>query len=263
MAVYTCFDMIRDCREGNERGWRFFAGNFIAPLRTLLRHYAGTPDVEAPLRRLLGDLRRTADEFIAGLSPAPERQFLMLLRQSVLAVSERNTPAAGQLGLDTLTAALKDYSPIERQITWLETMEYGIAQCAALMRVSEETVERLRRRTGELLRANLDRWSESLLCDNGRALGREAAAEAPDEPVQFRELTDLLDGRITWRARAELEQRLVQSWHNVDHLCRLREADAAISLSSPLGDREAEPYLELLGVPRRRSGLWRRLARAR
>ena len=263
MAIYTCFDMIRDCREGKAQGWRFFASNFIAPLRTLLRHYAGTADVEAFLRSLLHDLREKDGGFFAALSPAPERQFLMLLRPRVLAVTENMAPRECALRLETLTAALRDYSPVERQITWMETMSYDIAGTAALMRVSEETVQRLRRRTGELLRAHLDRWSETTLRDNGRALGQAAAAEAPEHAVQFRELTDLIDGRTTWQGRQELEPRLVSSWHNLGLLCSLREADAAISQSKPLGESEVAPYLKLLDVPAARGGFWSRLVRPR
>jgi len=263
MAVYTCFDMIRDCREGKAAGWNYFAKNFIAPLRMLLRHYAGTADHEQLLSRLLQELRSTADRLFARLSPMPERQFFMLLRPRVLAVTKRGEPESDPLDLETLTAALQDYSPVERQITWLETMEYGVPETAALMRVSVETVERLRRRTGELLRARLDRWSENLLRDSGRALGEEAAARAPEKPLQFRDLTDLIDGRITWQARLEVEHRLFESWHEVDHLCRLREADAAITASKPLEDAEVSRYRALLGGAPERIGFWRRLTRAR
>ena len=96
------------------------------------------------------------------------------LRQ--LIVGELEAPAAEiPIGLETLTAALGPLTMTERQAAWLETMRYPAAQAGPMLRVSPDTVEKVRGRAAELIRGHVDSWRRTLLTENGPALGREAA----------------------------------------------------------------------------------------
>jgi hypothetical protein len=63
------------------------------------------------------------------------------------------------------------------------------------------TVGKIRDRAAELLRGKSDSWRRSLLRDNGRRLGRLAAAARGAECASAKAFLDILDGRTTWSGR--------------------------------------------------------------
>jgi hypothetical protein len=255
VSVYTAYDMIADCRAGKPEGWLWFARNFVPPLRMLLAHYsAGDPD--AALQRLVAGMRSE----LAATAPAPLREIVVALRPKILEAAgfPGETPPV-PVDIDTLSEAFEPLTFAERQMVWLETMRYNAADTARLMRASAETVENVRRRAGELLRAKLDHWTVTLLLDSGAALGEEVRRSLPAEPVATRDFLDLVDGRVTWQHRGEIERALAGSWFEVDHLCRVREVDEAVARTRPLEDADAAPYYAMLGVEPVKPSRWRRL----
>lgn len=253
MSVYTTYEMIADCRAGQAEGWRWFARNFVPPLRVLLAHYAGG-DPEPALARLLAAVRPE----IGGWEPAPLRELVAGLRPKLLEAA-RYEAARHDVEMEEVEAALAPLTVAERQMVWLETMGYEAADAARLMRASPETVGGVRSRAAELLRARLDHWTITLLRDCGAALGEAARRRQPAEPVAAHDYLDILDGRVTWQRRVEIERSLEASWFEIDHACRIREADDAASRAGPLSEAEAGLYYRLLGVEAARPPLWRRL----
>jgi hypothetical protein len=53
--IYTCYEMIRDCRENRAEGWRYFITTYVPVVRKLIAHYAGAD--EAALARVLAGVR--------------------------------------------------------------------------------------------------------------------------------------------------------------------------------------------------------------
>ena len=144
------------------------------------------------------------------------------LRQ--LIVGELEAPAAEiPIGLETLTAALGPLTMTEKQAAWLETMRYPAAQAGPMLRVSPDTVEKVRGRAAELIRGHVDSWRRTLLTENGPALGREAAGGAVEDCLPTKAFLDVVDGRTTWRGREMMERHLRGCWHCVDHFCRMLE----------------------------------------
>jgi hypothetical protein len=238
----------------------WFARHFVPPLRVLLHHYSGADD-EAALGRLLIELRRD----VAAQEPAPLRELVVLLRPRILAAAgyPPSAPAGGGVELAVFEEALAPLTVIERQVVWLETMAYGAAASARLMRMSEETAAAVREKAGGLLRTRLDDWSITLLRDCGAALGEEVRSKPPEETVHVRDYINSLDGRVTWQRRAEIDRQLAASWFEIDHFCRVREVDEAVSRTAPLSEEQAAPYFAALGVEPEKPGLWKRLMRAR
>ena len=37
--IYTCYEMVRDCRAGRAEGWRYFVASYVPVIRKLLAHY--------------------------------------------------------------------------------------------------------------------------------------------------------------------------------------------------------------------------------
>jgi hypothetical protein len=120
------------------------------------------------------------------------------------------------------------------------------------------TVEKIRGRGADLIRGKVDTWSRTLLAENGRALGRAAAAAAGNECLPPKTFLDLVDGRTTWRGRDQLERHVTRCWHCIDHFCRLLEVVELLRGNQPLADAEAEPFRQLLGVRVKKQPPWKR-----
>src|SRR5215203_2801977 len=100
--IYTCYDMVRDCRENRPEGWRHFLTNYVPVIRKLLAHYA--TDDEKLLERVLLAIGKPGSSMFAPLEPAPERWFVADLRQMVLAELPDPAPAM-ELDLETVAEA--------------------------------------------------------------------------------------------------------------------------------------------------------------
>ena len=157
--VYTCYEMIRDCRAGKAEGWRYFVSNYVPLIRKLLAHYA--PDSPALLEQVLSDARRPESSLLQSLEPAPERQFLGELRQKVLAA----LPVASAeivVDLDTVAEAFEPLTLLEKQVAWIETMHFDAQATGAMLRMAPRTVESIRERASELLRGKVDSWRREI-----------------------------------------------------------------------------------------------------
>ena len=254
--IYTCYEMIRDCRAGLPEGWSYFVSSYVPVVRKLMAHYAA--DDPALLDRILLVLREPGSSLFQSIEPAPERWFLGELRQAVLAQLE-TAPAGIEIDLATVAAALQPLTLVEKQAAWFGTMRYDTASTGAMLRTAPATVEKIRRRAADLIRGAVDAWNQSLLADNGVALGRAAAAASGNGCLSAKAFLDVLDGRATWRGREELESHAATCWHCIDRFCRLMEVVGWLRDTRPLSDAEAAPYRKLLGIEAPRRPLWKRL----
>jgi hypothetical protein len=157
-----------------------------------------------------------------------------------------------------VAAALEPLTLAEKQVAWLETMFYPAAEAGVLLRMAPTTVEKIRSKAADLIRAKVDSWSRGMLSENGRALGRAAAAAAGEGCLSPKTFLDMLDGRTTWRGREELEQHVTRCWHCIDHFCRLAEVVEILRGDQRLSDAESAPFQKLLGVPAERRPAWKR-----
>lgn len=254
--IYTSYEMIQDCRAQRPEGWRYFVTNYVPVVRRILAHYepAGAPD---RLERVLAEMRTPESNLFRSLEPAPERNFVAELRQKVLEFVP-TPPVEIPLDLETVAAALEPLTLLEKQAAWIECMGYDAASTGAMLRIAPATVQKVRERAAELLRGKVDSWRRTVLTENGRALGRAAAASGGAECPPAKAFLDVLDGRATWRGRESLEPHATACWHCIDHFTRLAEGMELIRGAAPLADGEAEPYFRLLGVAAEKKTLWKR-----
>jgi len=126
-----------------------------------------------------------------------------------------------------------------------------------MLRVAPQTVEKIRDRAAELVRQKVDAWRRSLLAENGPQLGRAAAASGGQDCLTVKTFLDIIDGRMTWRGREELERHVTGCWHCIDHFCRMLEVVELLRGTQPLSEEEAKPFRTLLGVPARKKRWWR------
>ncbi len=255
--VYTCYEMIRDCRENRPEGWSYFVPNYVPVVQKLVRRYGpGDSVLEGVLLAI-----HSPSNLFASLDPAPERVFVAALRQQVLEILDKIAPAAQPdiaLDLETLTAALDSLTLVEKQAVWLETMRYTAAETATLLRTSVATIQKIRDKAGESIRAKTDGWSITLLAGNGRELGRLAAPDTP-QCLPVKAFLDVIDGRTTWRGREEMDRHVNGCWHCIDHFCRMVEVVELLRRLQPLSEAEAEPFRKLWGLAAEKRPAWKRL----
>ncbi len=268
MAVYTCIEMIRDCRDGKAAGWAYFVRRFVPFCRGMARHYLADPSrCDDVVVNVLRALRDPAAGFFLLPEAIVERELILALRAPVLeAVRREQLPREPEVAVDleTVSAALEPLSILERQMVWLETMAYDAPRTSVLMRVSPETVGKVRDKAAELLRAKMDHWTRTLLGENGAALGEAAKAAQPEPPpVTVKVLLDAIDGRITWSDRQQMERALAGSWPAIDLFCRVREADQVLREAKALAEPEVDAILHLLGVEAVKPPLWKRILASR
>jgi hypothetical protein len=261
--IYTCYDMIRDCRAGRPEGWSYFISGYVPVIQKLAAHYF--PDLAAVpgrIEQVLIVLKRSESSLFDSLDPSPERWFVAELRQRVLDAFEVIQPPQVpelQLDLETLGRALEPFTLLEKQAVWLETMRYPSGPAGVLLRMDPRTVDKVRDKAAGRLREQVDHWSLSLLADTGRQLGRSAATAGTRDCVPAKAFLDVLDGRATWRGREDLEGHVVLCWHCLDHFCRLAEVLELLRGLKPLSETDAAPFHAALGIskPANRGG-WRR-----
>lgn len=259
--IYTSYEMIRDCRAGKPEGWSYFISHYVPVIRKLLAHYAPAQAADGELLlRILRAARQPGSSLFESLEPAPERWFVAELRQKVLAQIDLPAPQL-ELDLDTVAQALEPLTLTEKQAVWLETMRYGTQETGAMLRMAPLTVEKIRARAAELVRAAASSWNEAILAANGLALGRAAAGASTPECLSKKTFFDILDGRATWRGRDEMERHALACWHCIDAFCRMVEVMDLIRGVTPIEETEAAPLRQALGVETARPSLWRRLAR--
>ena len=256
--IYTCYEMVRDCRTGVPEGWIYFISYYVPAIRKALAQYAPERAGDAALmERILLAVRKPDSFLFHSTEPPEERWFVAQLRQVI--VAEVGAPAAEiPIDLETLTAALGPLTMTEKQAAWLETMRYTPEQAGPMLRVSPQTVEKVRDRAAELIRGKVDSWRRTLLAENGPALGREAAAETGKDCLPTKAFLDVVDGRTTWRGREMMERHLGSCWHCVDHFCRMLEVVHLLRDSQPISEVDAGPFRLLLGVEAPTRTGWKR-----
>lgn len=255
--IYTCYEMVRDCRADLPEGWTYFVTEYIPLIRRFLAHYQPGGQDAALLNRVLLALCKPESSLFQSADPAPERWFAAELRQKVLAELAAAVPEI-HLDLDTLAAALEPLTVVEKQAVWFETLQYTPAESGPMVRMEPKTVEKIRQRAAGLIRGKVDQWSSTMLAANGRELGRAAANTEGKDCLPVKAFLDLIDGRTTWRGREELERHAAQCWHCVDHFCRLVEVVEMLRSHEPLSNAEAEPFHKLLGIAGKKPAGWRR-----
>jgi hypothetical protein len=253
--IYTCYEMVRDCRANRPEGWRYFITSYVPVIRKLIEHYGGSA---AHLDRVLLAVRNPQSSMFDSLEPSPERWFVAELRQKV--VAELRAPAPEiPLALEEVAEALEPLTLTEKQAAWTESMGYTPEQAGAMLRMAPATVAKIRDRAADLLRGRMNAWRRTILAENGPSLSRAAAAARGAECPGAKTFLDVLDGRTTWRGREEMERHVSDCWHCIDHFCRMAEVIEVLRGIQPLTAEEAEPFRKLLGVAGEERGLWKRL----
>jgi hypothetical protein len=97
------------------------------------------------------------------------------------------------------------------------------------------------------------------LADNGLELGRAAAEAAGKDCLGVKVFLDVLEGRMNWRGREEMEHHVTGCWHCVDHFSRMAEVIEVLRGMQPLPESEAAPLRKLLGVEAPKKSGWKKL----
>lgn len=256
--IYTCYEMIQDCRADKAEGWRHFVSCYVPVMRKLADHY-DSGRAGAVVDHMLTTLRQPGSTLFESLDPSPERWFVAQLRQLLVAELPAPEPEIA-IGLEEVAAALEPLTVVQKLSAWIETMNYDAAQTGAMLRMAPNTVEKIRAQAADLIRGKVDAWRQTLLTENGRKLGAEAASASTKDCLPPRVFLDVLDGRATWSGREEMERHVGSCWHCIDHFGRMAEVIEVLRGIVPLEETDAAPLLELMGIHKQKAPLWKRLA---
>ncbi len=214
--IYTCYEMILDCRAGRPEGWSYFLTQYVPVIRGFLVHYFPEREGDRTLiERVLVTLRQPESGLFESLDPAPERAFVAELRQRVVAAVEADRASTApevSIDIETLGAALEPLTLTEKLVIWFETMRYGGRDTGRMLRMSPETAEKILARAAELIRGGMDSWRSTVLPDNGPLLGQAASALSTKDCLPAKTFFDVIDGRATWRGREEMERHVKGCW---------------------------------------------------
>jgi hypothetical protein len=253
LAIYTCLDMIRDCRANAPAGWSYFVQTYLPVTRWLLDHYQ---QHKRPLETVLSELHSPALPLWAAPGPMTERDFVVQLRLQIIPDPRVE---GNPLDLEILSTAFEPLTAIERQFVWFDTMGYDTQKTATVINVEQATVEGARTRAEEMLRGAMDNWTRGLLRTHGWALGHAARGTKTEACFPHLAFLDVIDGRITWSRKKDIEFHLMKCWYCVDHFCRIREADYALHAVKPLPPEDVQRYRKLLKLPEEKKPLLARL----
>jgi len=251
--IYTCYEMIRDCRADKGEGWSYFVSNYTPIIRKLIAHYGG--DFENALALLC----KPESSLFQSLDPAPERWFIAEMRQQIVASLPQAAPEI-TLDLETVAEALAPLTLVEKQAAWFETMRFTPRQTGEALRMAPATVEKIRARAAELIRGKVDSWRRELLSENGHILGLAAAEVKTKDCLPAKTFLDVLDGRSTWRGREEMDLHAGKCWRCIDHFCRMAEVVELLRGVQPLTEEEAATLKKKLRIETPKTSWWRRRA---
>jgi len=255
--IYTCYEMMQDCRAGKPEGWTYFLKQYVPLIRRFVAHYFPGRAADP----VITELCKPASGLFQSREPAPERAFVADLRQYVLNAAQADQSSLQPettIDTDTLTVALEPLTLTEKLVIWFETMRYADDDTGRILRMSPATARKIRDRGADLIRGHADSWSHTLLADNGLSLGHAATATASDACPASKVFLDVIDGRATWQGREHMSRHVSGCWHCLDHYCRLLEVVDSLRAVQPLDEAEVGSYQHVLGIQPRQRSLWRR-----
>lgn len=267
MAVITCAEMVAQCLEGQEAGWRHFIAAYLPFSAAVVdRRFPQLGERrEATLREALRRAAAQEAQFLRDYAGHSEREFLLHLREHTIRVAgEQPVPGAEgapeiPLAWEVFEKALAGLTALERQIVWLFVLSPNSGDTDKILRLDPPSVAADLAKAQEALRAACDRWSAEMLAENRLRLAQEARAHHTSDCPAPKAFLRLLDGQISWRDRSDLEHHMAACWHCVDLLCRFREIMFLSRQTKPFPETETEAYLKLLDLQTARPSGWKRL----
>ncbi len=253
MAVYTSIDMLEDCRAGRAEGWEYLVSRFLPALEWIARrHDEAAAGREGSLKGFLAALRDDARSPVNRFRTATDREFLYCAAEYWLDWAGALPADAGDRGIrERFGGALEEFTRLERQIVWFAVLGYDEDGMRELLPAAGERVRQVVARAAERLGGDAAVVSDR---SYGAALVAEVRSSPPEEPVPLRRLFQVLDGRLDWRRRDEIEDRLLASWYELDRFCRAREAAMALRKARPLPPEQVAEYVRSLELDRRPPG---------
>jgi len=246
LPVYTSIDMLDDCRAGKVEGWKHLIAEFLPALEWILCHYEKDKEERRRLMRgLLASMRSDPDSPVNRLRSATDREFLYHAAGYLLAAAGPGAAPTGDSGdLPAFRRALEPLTRLERQIVWFAALGYDEAEIGEVLPAAPTIPATLRRARELLAKRGVD-----LSCRQRRkALIAAVRADRPKEPVPLPRLFQMLDGQIGWKRRDALEERMVESWYELDRFCRALEAAVALRRKKPLPAAQAAEFLDSIGI---------------
>ncbi len=251
----TFHKMLSGCLEGEFKCWHLFVCSYGSLAQHLIKqHFRAAENCGPELTaEIFGSIRKNDSAFLREFSGSSEREFLLYFERRVFAV------ARDRLGCDA-TAADFDFELLR---TWFEKMPLAHQEVAWLAMKAYEQGEmgRILRVPVALVRAAevevLRKWSQ--------IRDREISAmpflhdqfhqqienlKGPNCPP-IKIFSDLMDGRIVWRDKQQVENHISECLWCLDRETTLKETLFQLQTLAPLPTESVERLLRDLKIEAR------------
>jgi hypothetical protein len=266
--IYTYHRIVEGCVAREAGAWREFVRRYLPLARHLLFHYAperaGREGETAVFRAALQDDAR----FFRSFSGHTERELLVHFRAFVLeqtrrrgagnAAAQPSAPEAAAGGgaahapvitLETLRAALKDFTALQRQQVWMYMQGYSPEQTALLLgSLKPQTVSATLSLAQEKLREAMDAWSEDSLRASGPALAEEVTGMETKDCYPYLAFNRILDGQIAWRDREQTLGHMKECFRCVARFCEVQEMLYVQRTAPAAVESDVEAVLQSVGM---------------
>jgi hypothetical protein len=259
--VITFHKMLSGCVRGEHRFWEFFVSTYGSLAEHLVKQHFH--NVSSRLPAISSELFNSTSEndraFFREFSGSNERDFLIYFEQRVFGVTRRHSSgqeSPSEFDFETLERLFGKVPLAYQEVAWLAMNGYQEDPTNRILRVPLALVQKAEEEV-------LKNWSEilsrqmtafPLVQDH---LRQQVESRKGVNCPAIKVFSDLMDGRIVWREKQQVENHIAECLYCLDRETSLKETLFHIRLLEPLPTESVQGYLRQLniheGVPARPS----------
>ena len=255
--VITFHKMLSGCVQGEFRCWQFFISRYGSLAQHLIKqHFGALGDRWSQLTQLVFDsILKNGSSFLREFPGSSEPEFLLYFEQRVFAVARDHSGSeapAADVDFELLKTLFDKMPLVHQEVAWLAMQTFQQEETSKILRVPLALVQ-----TAEV--EVLRKWSKirdreisnmPFLHDQVRQ--QIESQKSPNCPA-IKVFSDLMDGRIVWREKQQVEGHISECLCCLDQETKLKETLFYLHALDPLPTESVERLLKSLKVEPRPS----------
>ena len=248
--VITFHKMLVGCIQNEFKFWQFFISVYGALTQHLIeRHFASLKDkTENLLQEIFESIAQNHNSFLKDFSGSSEREFLIYFRERVFATARKylsGEESQGELEIGALNKLFQDFPLAHQEVAWLVMKAYKDEEINKILRVPLSLVQTGRSEVLKRHAQMFGRHDANLFRLKNSAILQIESQGGPNCPA-INIVSDILDGRIPWRDKTNIENHLAQCRYCLDRETALKEAIFYLRGLAPLPEAVTEGLLKAL-----------------
>ncbi len=245
--VITFHKMLEGCIRNELKLWQFFTSVYAALAQHLIQKHFGSlkNDTEPLLREIFESINENDNFFLKEFSGSSEREFLIYFREKVFATARKHLTEEGEqsvLEIETLNRLFQNVLLAHQEVAWLVMKSYEDGEINKILRVPLSLVQTGRNEVLKKHAQVFGHHDSNLFRLKDRVLQQIETQRGPN-CTGIKIISDVVDGRIAWRDKTNIENHLSQCLYCLNRETALKEAIFYLRELSPL---PAEVHQSLL-----------------